>query len=419
MSFNIDSAKNVPVFNYVPKEPGIIEKHVSWLREEREGIKKVAVVALIIFEVAFLTYSLIGLPLLFQALHLNNRMKAVDNFNEWVKDKQAPPKDFEVEMKTQTTAFNHVKEFVIQDGVIWHRLRGSDDEWSPLYFDGFIKGEEPSQIDCDGANLIVLDQFENVHYKKILKEFRKEEIDLETNRHLKDKMSEEEITHCAIDKSEKNNWKAKWFTAPYIHTIAPLFISKRLKLPEGSRAISISHRGRYNDHLNDAVGRKHPVEEGVTTLYILTPDGKDIRKFDPWSPNYVDVRIPLPESENSSFEAINMHSSASTLMVVGYETTKEGGKSKLKILTKLADIDSEGWNPFLKYDYWQSTLDKELRIIPIEPEWKEHPLPEDAHITKSITIQQTGEGNRSRELRIVGNNKEGQAGYWWEEYFRG
>src|SRR5262245_11827470 len=55
-------------------------------------------------------------------------------FLDFVKDKKGPRPDEELVFKTETRSFNHVCEYAIEEGVIWHRLL-EEKEWQPLYFD--------------------------------------------------------------------------------------------------------------------------------------------------------------------------------------------------------------------------------------------------------------------------------------------
>ena len=188
-------------------------------------------------------------------------------------------------------------------------------------------------------------------------------------------------------------------------------------LPANPRAIAISHRGHYNDYYEDGSGAKHRCGTGVTTLYCAESNGKIIRKYDPWSPRFAKMNIYVPETSTTSFELLNMDASASHLMLLGYETAKNpegrGTIQRLTIKTKLADLDSEGWNPGLKYDYFPHPTDRKVRVIPNKP-WRSHSFDFKAgeRITKKISIIQTGEGNDAREIRIEGWNAEGMKGYF-------
>jgi hypothetical protein len=120
----------------------------------------------------------------------------------------------------------------------------------------------------------------------------------------------------------------------------------------------------------------------------------------------------MPETTTTYYEANNMSCSASTIMAIGYDTDAENKKT-LKIITRLADIDTEGSNPTLSYSFEKDSSNPLVRVLPMEFKWKEHPLPEGAQVTDQITILQTGNGNNARELRVVGEF-EGQKGYFYK-----
>jgi hypothetical protein len=308
-----------------------------------------------------------------------------------------------IEIKKPLCAFNHVQEFAIKNEILWTRLRGIQQKWEEIKLDGAPKAI-PVALSCDGANLIVLDQDRNVHYKKVLGEVRTKDINDAMRHKLTGQAIDNQFNYITIDKATRQNWKKTWFSLPYIHRLVNLFTGKRLTIPPNARAWAISHRGKYNNYLEDKIGNQHPAFTGVTTLYILTASGKDLLKYDPWSPKHIEISIPLPETATTIFEAENVSVSASMVMVIGYEVSRDQpDKKTLCIQTRLADIDSEGWNPGLKYAYFENPKDPEVQVIPLA-HWEKHPivLEEGDRLTKNITIFQTGEGNQARELRIEG-----------------
>lgn len=406
------SMREVQVVDYNKKaKTGLLERHLRWL-DTRVG--KVARIVLLALECIALTLTLIGIPWVFKVIQMSKGIETERLFYERVEKDIQPPGDEPILLKTPKRTFNHINDYAIENDVIWVRRRGEqpNNPWKPLYFDGEGNGDKPVSIDADGANLIVVDDKNFLHYKKVIKEYRPEQLaeEQKVNPHLLGKTIEQG-KYLAVDKSTLNNWKEEWFSLPVVHYVVNVFKGKRLKLPEDVRAIAISHRGRFNDYVEDKAGQKCPVSEGVTTLYLLDKDGKRILKYDPWSPVWSKTMIYLPESlENGTvFEALNISASGSTVMAVGYET--KDGEKKLKIVTKLADIDTEGGNPGLKYSYFKDESDPEVRVLPFQMEWQEHALP-DGEITSQITIMQTGEGNAARELRVQGRNSQGEWGYF-------
>ncbi len=388
----MNTIKPVNLIPYQAPPPSIMERHVRWLRAESEGIQKISKICLAVLEALICVVSVVGIKILFDAVHLHQKISSEETFYLTVASKRPPREDERLIFKSRTRSFNHVTEFALEDGILWARKIGSN-PWSPLYFDG----TNPEWIDCDGANLIVIDQERKLHYKKVLREYRAAAI-----------RAAEDLT---IDKTFKNNWKDHWFSLPYLSGLVNFFAGKRLTIPEGIKSIAISHRGGYNNFVEDRDGNRHPVGPGVTTLYLLDQSGRVIYKQDPWSPIWSKIYIPLPETSSTVYEAEKISASASTLMAIGYETNLTTKEKQLKIVTRLADIDTEGGNPGLKYDFHPNPNPK-VRILPTDPVWKEHPLPQDASVTGTITILQTGEGNSARELRIEGKNGSGLWGYY-------
>lgn len=397
----------------------LLGRHVKWLREDNGTVANIFKGALVFFESLLLAATGIGLIFFAKAINLSFKLQSEEKFNDFVAEKNPPAKDLEFELKTDTQTFNHTHEFVIEDAIVWVRHRHTQNAWEPLYFDGFRDGKAPISMDCDGANLVVLDSENYVHYKKIIREYRAEEIaGNKTAEWFTEGVALDGAEYVAIDKVHKNNWKDKWFCLPVIHYISNLIRGKLLQLPADCLAWAISHRGRYNNYIEDTAAGQHRVEEGVTTLYALESNKRNILKYDPWSPKVAKMNIAMPQTTKSVFEAEKMSVSASTIMVIGYEITQDPSdenmlEKRLTIKTKLADIDSEGWNPGLTYDYFKHDDDPLVRVIPSEP-WIDHPLKlaEGAQVTNHVTIVQTGEGNDERELRLEGWNANGKRGIY-------
>jgi hypothetical protein len=385
------------------KPPSMIEKQVQWVRKEEKLILKVLKVALLVLESIALACTIIGIPLVFKGVKMINHLNRVDAFFAQNFDDKGPSIQSPITIKTHTQSFNHVNEYVICNDIIWCRSAlAKGEKWRPMYFDADDSSVKPKKISCDGANLIVVDNKGMVHYKKVLKEYRPENVKSKATVHIKDNTEIEGKRYLVIDRSDVPRWKERWFSLPVISRIVNLYTNPKLKIDKEARAVAVAHRGCYASYTEDAVGQKHLTEEGVTTLYVLNADGRTIRKYDPWAPIWSVAEIYLPETSNTYFEAENMSCSASTIMVVGYEINVKTGEKTLKIITRLADIDTEGGNPGLKYGFEKNKEDPSVRVLPVEIDWKTHSLPEGAKITSQITILQTGEGNNSRELRVIG-----------------
>lgn len=357
------------------KESSYLKRHVEWLNKG-EGVGYGFKRALAWVERIFCDLTIVLIPFVRKAANYGKRFRAEElgkAYLEQIKDK-TPPQFSTFMVASDTRAMNHTTYYAINDGVIWYKPIQGDTEWKPM---PFTAGTTPIKLSVDGANLCVEDDKHEIHYRKVLKEGRKES------------------NYLYRDKSERNNFKETWFTLPVVSFFLKPFVSARVAVSE-VRDWAISHRGQFNHYVEDAIGQKHNVEEGVTTLYTLSKDGKHIQMFDPWKPEWVKVTLPLPETTSSSYEALKLQAAASVLMTIGYETDVKGS-SKLKIKTLLADIDTLGWNPGLSYAYEQ---DGNKRVLG-PTSWQDHELPPGA-ITDQISIVQTGEGNGARELRVVG-----------------
>lgn len=390
------------IFNFEPldkkrfKTKQIIGRHVSWLRNsDRPLIAKIGIVALIALECLALTLTVIGIYFIHRGVCEHIKLKRVEEFNKM--DKPAPPNISDIPLISRTSTFNHTNFYVIHEGLIWTKIiHENDSEWTPIYFDG----TDPVEIKADGANLIVRDSKNRVHYKKVIREWRDKGDD----------------RYCYADKSTKNNWKDKWFSLPVFNFIANIFTGKLLQLPENTRGWAISHRSAYNNYQTDAIGQKHVEPVGTTQLYALESDGKWISVYDPWIHTSAKIHIPVPNTANSSFEAIDIAASASTVMLIGYELTKTTDgriKRELKVYIRFVDVDVLGWNPGVKYDYPGNNPTHKARVIPM-PGYQEHPFDFEgqAGITGKIRIIQNGQGNEARILLAEGKNSDGESGYY-------
>jgi hypothetical protein len=415
--------KPYKMIGYKDKEPSLLHRHVAWIKADH-GCYHLLVKIFKIVEIIFAALSLVCIPLIVKAYKISAQMDAEKKFKEAVALVKPPNSEIKIEFKTDTRTFTHTHEIIIENNLLWGRHRHSGSQWTPIYFDGFMDNRKPVSLHADGANLSVIDDHNDVHYKKLIHEYRSSEI-TSKNKRAQEFIKDTDVdlhkdSYIVVDKMEKNNWKEKWFTLPVLNLATPLFkLPNKLKLPENYLSAVISHRGRYNDALEDGAGFKHPVEAGVTTLYVLDRLGKIIPKYDPWSPRIAKMNIHVPETSATAFRGIKLDVAASHLMLIGYETTNnpngEGVVHKLSIKTKLADIDSQGWNPGLKYDYFPNERDSLVRVVDTTP-WRDHPLnlKPGEKVTKVISIIQTGEGNDAREMRIEGWNAVGEKGCFYK-----
>lgn len=392
---NLNSIQKIEV-PYKPKSDAL-NRNVRFLKQESHGIERIARVALAVLEIVGLALSVVGIYYIVQGFDISHRIDALNDFNNTDHSALAPNKDMSILLKTDKQAYNHVNEYTIENDKLWVRKRESKDDWKPIYF---YKGLIPQKLSVDGANLVVTDQNNNVHYKKVVKE------------QLRDNASDIYYYH---DKSFNNNWKDCWFNLPVIKHVVNLFTGKLLQIPSDTKCFAMSQSGRFNHHRTDHDGNEHKANAGVTTLYLLKNNGMQIELEDPWSVKGRAPCIYTPQTENTSFVAEKMDASASAIMAIGYELTEGSPTKTLKIITRLADIDHLGWNPGLTYTYEAQTKGSQSFVLP-GTQWEEHPLElgTDSFVTDKVCIEQTGAGNRERELRVEGS-KDGEIGYFYKK----
>ena len=154
---------------------------------------------------------------------------------------------------------------------------------------------------------------------------------------------------------------------------------------------------------------------GVTTVYFLCENGREIRFTDSGLPTDLSDTILGPE--RGSFVAQNISASGSTLFLIGDDGT---------MYTRLIDYDTMGSDPmFFKYTYIaekQPYKGSDYRSnftrwgLPNE-DWYKQPdiaLSGSARLTKYISIFQNGKGNDARVLRVAGTDPEGASGFYYK-----
>ncbi len=378
--------------------------HAQWIRLYQEDKSPLVTTIYHLFGRAMATTTIVGIPHVMKAMSLADATEWEQKFHE-KNAERSPPPNYWQSVKTARWTYNHINIYMIHQDLIWYKpIQHPKSDWKLLYFDGYPEERIPVQIQADGSNLIVIDDMGEVHYKKVLREVR----DPQTN------------LYRYQDKTDKNNWKPEWYTFPLLRYVGNALVGGRLKIPTHARAWAISHRGKWNHYSEDITGK--PIHDlvGVTTLYILLDNGKDIRLYDPWMFHPIcTLTLPLPESPQSSFTAINLSASASTVFVIGYKARPKhhGMQKELRLYTRHDDIDTLGWNPLKSYSYHKSAVDDDdTRIIPGKG-WVAHPLPKlsgKATLTRVITITQTGRGKGARQLMIRGLDAEGKSGIYYK-----
>jgi hypothetical protein len=359
-----------------------IGKHVAWLKEPDHKVGKRS---LALLESIALASTGVGLYVLWKARRISKQLDAYAAIAKKDGDLSAPPPFSNIEMKTDLATFNHVNDYAIHDGKLWFKPRSQPaSAWQPFYFEGWAKDRIPVSLRADGANLMVLDDRGEIHYKKVLKEW----LDKSDQYHYQ-------------DSTKEDNWKKYWFTLPIVGKVLGFIRPRPLKLPSDIKAWTMCHRGDFVHHFEDIDRREHPEFSTVTTVLTLSKDGKNIRYADPFLPFDFNHKMDGPKDPNFSAEAIS--ASASTIFLKGTTAVTQ----EVKLYTRLADFDLIRKNPFLP-GYWTK------HMVP-DQEWQEQPsipLSGQAKLTNEITIFQDGRGNKARELRVKGTNPDGEWGYY-------
>lgn len=249
--------------------------------------------------------------------------------------------------KGQHYAFTSRYQFALQGGVIYMR-KSPDPDWTKV-------PDQPSgtvSISADGKNLIALGADGTVGYFKV----------------------------------PKLKWKKGWGKP----------ISRTLKLPP-NKAWAISNLSDDAEGFEDPAGHFKPTPLGVSTIYVLSPDGRRLNYADPWLPANFGHRISMPQ--RGRFIAESMDASGSTIFLIN----KAG-----QMYTRLADFDSTGADPLFAYSFTKYT--QKVIALPGE-DWREQPRI-NGRITARITIFTNGRGNAGRELRVEGVDAQGNGGYY-------
>jgi hypothetical protein len=278
---------------------------------------------------------------------------------------------------------NHVNEYVIHNRTIWTKgIANPAESWTPIFF----PGRNPWQISADGSLLVVIDENGDLYHKKILKESL-----------LGEKW--QTAQYRFTDTSCVNNWSKSTFSPP------------------SDTRISLSERGKFNRFYEDSSGKTFK-NKTLSQLILSSPSRHelsvhelgDLRK---------EIKIALPERSDSSFTLIKHCSSASTIMILGYEYSIQPNPNKdLAIYTLFFDRVVAAWK-YLGTPSAYVTKEHQDPLTYVSPSmtWKKHSLPNLsslALVTGDITILQTGAGNLSREMHIGGTNQRGELGFYYK-----
>lgn len=298
--------------------------------------------------------------------------------------------------------YNHVSCFKLVKGDIFHKRRRLErehelisDQWE-LIPSPDTQGRAIRCIKADGANLIAWDTLGIVHYKKVLKE-KRDGVD--------------GLYRFSI-KALKNNWKADWFTLPYLSTLLKIVAGGRLWI-NPSDMIAISHRGEFSAlSVNPLTGKNFRLPNATTLFQFDSRIGR-IRLHDPWVPKWADITIPLPQSPFGIFELVSMDSSASLLALLGYKSVLREGKGIQKVLTVFylfIDLDLMGMNPIVRYGRGSMPFQSNEWQISLEG-FKEAEFPDGiGEIYPGIKVIQDGPDSTYRRIMLEGVSRSGEKG---------
>lgn len=289
-------------------------------------------------------------------------------------------------IKTQTQTFSFDYEYLIKDGHIYYKKRGTDkSSWELMLGTGlpFSKNNKfPSarrvvEIAAD-ADVLYAFSSKGQLYRCYTKQI---------------------TSYAPFEWVDYFGWPIK----------LPLYQNESVK---NKKAWAVGSSRLDVEYYEDIYGNQHNYGPlGVETIPFLSEDGQTIYYSDPACPSDFSHTFRVPD--NVVLE--NISESASTFFAI----TKDG-----KMFTRLVDFNTVGSDPML-YEYSYEEIHSEISgsdkksnttiwALPNEP-WKiEADLPEGARATTYVTIIQTGKGNSSRELRVAAVSPQGQTGFYYK-----
>lgn len=395
MLYNLPRSPLPPLTQVLFKKHSILAPHIHWLKQQDTLIAKILKTGLSCLEIFTLSLTIVGLSVVLKGLRISKKIDAYKLYSQ-APDTIPSYDRIPALFKNKQQAFSHTHEFTVAAGSVWYRPIcfqpsqhyhpiQNEESWKQLYFDGLEEQCQAAEISADGANLIVICNKGDVHYKKSIRELRVGEH------------------YSFLDKCQKDNWKPKWFALPVISSIWNLFTKPRLKLPKDCLAWDISHRGQFNYYYTDTKDHDHIDLYGITTLYALTKNS-EIFYADAWLPGGFNYKIPPIPFAHAPLK--NLSASASTIFVVDAENA---------YFTAELDFDILGKDPLFSY-YTDPKKNLHNKIFLPPKGWTKQPsIPLDGQTrtTSNITIFQTDQmGNQARILRVEGSNHEGLVGYF-------
>ena len=216
---------------------------------------------------------------------------------------------------------------------------------------------------------------------------------------------------CPPDDSACQPFMTRWGLPFLEHRQRPLGLPFAVDhLRAGRVAFSVRHKtvAQYEEPGGRAVnwGRA-----GTSSLFVLDDTGTRIFLADPWLPPDFSREVPPPTHNSEPLVLASIAASASQLMAI----TVDG-----RVFTRFYDYDVNGGTPFFFYDHRlplddafanepPTSLASEAmtRLVPAEP-WREQ-APIGGRVSRRIAIVQTGVGNLTRRMSVVGE-LDGQRG---------
>lgn len=208
----------------------------------------------------------------------------------------------------------HTHVFLIDDsGVVWYKIPSQSLKWKPLYWDKYLT-RKARYLYCDGANLGLVDNLGELHYRKIIEERRTKDGEYE----WKDMIG------------TSNYWYQGWGLVMFpLDNLTPSLL---LDADVRNNDYEISHRGVWNSFVITKQGEKLYDHEGGCSSFFHC-DGEQIQIADPMILSGFSVAVPLPQKLYRGHIA----SSASMIVYFGWD-----GSKKWKFWKKMLDLDIMG-----------------------------------------------------------------------------
>ena len=289
-------------------------------------------------------------------------------------------------IKTQTQSFSFEYEFLLFNGRVYYKKRGTDKSaWEPLLGTGLphsSKNKFPAvkrvvEIAAD-ADVLYAFSDEGQLYRCYTKKI---------------------TSYTPFEWVDYFGWPIKM----------PLYQNEVVR---NKKAWAVGSSRLDVEYYEDICGNQHNYGPlGVESIPFLCEDGQTIHYSDPACPSDLSHSFRTPDG----VQLENFSESASTYFAI----TKDG-----RMYTRLVDFNTVGSNPML-YDYSYEEVysslpgsnkksNTTLWVLPNAP-WKmEPPLPNGAKSTTYVTIIQTGKGNSARELRVAAINPQGKTGFYYK-----